>query len=141
MDTKELFKKNASYILSLVIGSGFIWNLWSTRIAEKTQISEYARVIIDLYAKESVANLEIHNLTTEYIKLKEDTDKPDLPAMELYHGKLQLEAIHSQIEMKRQEFQKIEEQLSRLEGRKVRDMNLNFFPPEAPSNMTMSVHQ
>jgi hypothetical protein len=117
-----------AFLIGTLFGSGGVWE-W-----KKLEIERIVKTT-DLREKENDQYAKILDLTNEYITATDQYSK--VPNAQLNNKILQMK---SHLEVMKDNFRTLENNLAQLEGREPRNIQIDFIPPAPPTGLTVEVH-
>ena len=125
-----------SFLLVTLLGSaGLIWQWLHARVEAQKEQLDRVTTITELRQKEIEQYEKIIDLTNDYV-IARDQYSENPSASELHNKLLQLQ---SRLDVMKDAFIRLEDDLAHLEGRQPRKINLNFIPPNPPAGLTLTV--
>ena len=124
-----------SFLLGTLLGSGSIWQWEHAKVEAQKQELDRVTAITELRQKEIDQYDKIINLSNEYVTATAQYSKN--PSSEIGIKILQLT---SRLDVMKNAFIALEDNLAHLEGRQPRKINLNFIPPQPPTVISATMH-
>lgn len=124
-----------TFLIGTLVGTGGLWEWKKIELDAQSQELERAVKTTDLRDKENDQYAKILDLTNEYINAANDYSKAPTPQL---HNKIV--QLKSQLDVIKDNFTTLEDKLAQLEGRKPRNIPIDFIPPDPPTNLRAVVH-
>jgi hypothetical protein len=124
-----------TFLIGTLVGTGGVWEWKKVEIEAQKQQVEKTVQTTELREKENEQYSKILDLTNVYIGTVDQYSKA--PSPQLNNKILQLKA---QLEVMKDNFTTLENNLGQLEGRQPRNIPINFIPPAPPTGLTAVVH-
>jgi hypothetical protein len=124
-----------SFLLGTLLGSGSIWQWEHAKVEAQKQELDRVTAITELRQKEIDQYDKIINLSNEYVTATAQYSKN--PSSEIGIKILQLT---SRLDVMKNAFIALEDNLAHLEGRQPRKINLNLMPPQPPTGISGTMH-
>jgi len=125
--TKEYLTKWTviSFLIGTIFGTGSIWKYFDYKLQQEKLRSEQAETATKLRSQLEPLLREIIALTDEYLMVQKEGNIPEV------HNRLT--AIKARLAILKDNANSLETKSAFLEHREEKKINLNFFPPSAPT--------
>jgi hypothetical protein len=124
-----------SFLLGTLFGSGSIWQWAHAKVEAQKQELDRVTAITELRQKEIDQYDKIINLSNEWVTASTQYSKN--PSTEIAVKILQLT---SRLDVMKNAFIALEDNLAHLEGRQPRKINLDLRPPQPPTITSATMH-
>jgi hypothetical protein len=133
-----------AFVLTLLLGSGVIWQWQTTKIAKlKSQLEanklELEKIGTELAVIKASSEIrkELDELMYKIIQTTQDAEALDLCNSASYENKLKAQRLNARNKLYKENFQNLESQLANIEKREIRNINLKMSPPCPPTNVSV----
>ena len=123
-----------SFLLGTLFGSGSIWQWEHAKVEARKQELDRVTTTTELRQKEIDQYEKIIDLSNEYVITRDQYSKN--PVTESQSKLIQLQ---SRLDVMKDAFILLEDNLAHLEGRQPRKINLYFKPPNPPTGLTVKI--
>jgi hypothetical protein len=124
-----------AFLIGTLVGTGGVWEWKKIELEAQSQEIERAVKTADLREKENDQYAKILDLTNEYINAVNEYSKPRNPQLSsqivLSNKIVQLK---SQLDVMKDNFKALENNLAQIEGRQPRNIPIDFIPPPPPTD-------
>jgi hypothetical protein len=139
------FAIGISFLLATLLGNGALWNYWQSQIekerikleVEKQRLESMA-ASTELRGKLAEVLYKVSSLAGEYHEILATEQKGE-EAIGVYPIGHKIKLLDEQVDQLLSDYEAIEANVAKIEGRQPRKLNVNLFKPPPPPPMPQSI--